>query len=283
MFIHITIFLKELYDRNKDKLELQAGEPERLADIDKSIKEWQEEERIFQKSLNRNKPVYNGKEFEGLVVEDLFTQQQQGESYGKGNQHEMNSAANDQPTDRNETRVNMEVEDSVVVNNEDTQEMNDSSGTKDGTPSTFGTQDKCWQKGFESGMKFSEKPTSSKSVESLKDGFDAGRKLKQADDLELNNVVENISEADSVVENIAISAGIVEEKDDIQMEVVVFDTPSITTIKPDEISGYVHTGTTPSFGAIMDEVMRKATQEKEEVEEQTEDVDTTSGAAIGKG
>lgn len=98
------------------------------------------------------------------------------------------------------------------------------------------------------------------------------------------------------------SAGIVEEKDDlqmeekspsvekndeknnddIQMEVVMFDTPPITTIKPDE-SGYVNTSTTSSFGAIMDEVDHKETQQTEEVEEQTEEVDTTSGDAIREG
>lgn len=219
LFVHITIFLREMYERNKDKLQLQAGEPERLAEIDKNIKECQEEESIFHESMKTNKPEYTGKEFEDL--DNVFRQTQEGESSGKVNQHEMNSAENDQPTDGNETRVNMEVEDSVAVNNEDTQEMNESLGTQDGTPSTLGTQDtlgtqeKSWRKGFETGMKLPEEPKSGKSLENWRDGFHAGRKIREVDDLELNTVVENIADLDSVVENIAISAGIVEEKDDI--------------------------------------------------------------------
>lgn len=70
-----------------------------------------------------------------------------------------------------------------------------------------------------------------------------------------------------MVENIVTSVGIVKEKNQSveqneeknEQEMVMYDTPTITTIKPDE-SGYVHTSTTPIFSEIMFEVDRTATQ-----------------------
>ena len=86
-FVQSTLFLRDMYEKNKDKMELQAGDADRIADIDKNIEKWQEDERVFQEKLCKNKSV-----------EDLFTQKQKGESSRQGNQDESESAANDKGT-----------------------------------------------------------------------------------------------------------------------------------------------------------------------------------------